>query len=223
MKKILDLLKEYWPRFGPRDPILAMEYYKQPIQFSNHVEENMFEIIEKDNTQDIQKIDPSTNIIMCTRDDSDIIKMNPDGTLSVITELPINLSGNRLLINSFSVLNFNPYIKISCPRGIKLDFGPPFETTYINTVYPSIDMKMICEEGEEIPSYLRYDKINFTMYVDMDQIKRTVGVIVIKAKSRLVNFSFTPIYYIGCHTFPNIDKVYWIKSTEIFDGFDSTF
>ena len=66
----------------------------------------------------------------------------------------LNLSGSRLLINSFSVVEFRPRFKMVVPRGIDVKFDGPSSSMYHNRIYTDVKRTHIPIPDQE--DMLRY-------------------------------------------------------------------
>lgn len=212
--------------FENRLPLdLSMELNAENKQFERTPD--MFEILnEKDCAEINQKTDPTSNIILCTPTDEEILKRNVNGSLSVVTTNGINLSAMRLLINSLVSFPFKPNLKILIPSGINLDFKEPVSSPYHNTVYKNINIEprlWVENDSNEIPEYMIYNDLSFTIYFDLDQLKKHQKIVSLLKDTPLINLEFSPIYYIGSTKFPNISKTVWIRSKEVYDKFEEIF
>jgi len=199
------------------------------IQKTITKDDHMFITVEpKEVTNLLDGIDTSENIIINTPENHLCLRRNINGSMSIITPEDIGLSGKKILTNNLVVLEFRPKLKIVAPKGIDIEFCCPIDSIYTNKIYPQLNIRHSHGSKEEvsvstIPDYLSYQDFIFTIYIDLDQLKKVNPVINIKAGTSIVDLKFRPIYHIGSHAFPNIDKVYWVKSTEIFQTFSGIY
>lgn len=197
------------------DPIFLMELNMEEKKYEAY--DDKFVIIP-DSSEPID-IDPKTNIIISAIDNN--IRRNHDGSLCIFTHNDINLSGCRLLINSFAVLDLYVKLKISVPKGIipNIDYG----CSFINKIYSNIDIIPRKNENETIPQHLIYHTFSFTLYLDLDKYKRNNKTMVIKKGTTLLNIVFQPTYFIGSSNFPNIDMTYLFTDSEMYNQFIDIF
>lgn len=214
-----------FPMFENRLPLdLSMELNAENKQFERNPD--MFEILnEKDCAEITEKVDPNTNIVLCTPTEEEILKRNTNGSLSIITTNNINLSTMKSLINSLLSFPFTPKLKILVPSGINLNFKEPISSPYHNTFYKKINIesRSWAESDCEIPEYMIYNDLSFTIYFDLDQLKKHQKVVTLLKDTPLLNLEFLPIYYVGSTKFPNISKTTWIRSKEVYDKFEEIF
>ena len=78
------------------------------------------------------------------------MKRNTNGSVSIITEEDINLSGTSLINNVYSSLNFICKLKISTPCGLALNFERPLNQSFVNVIYPEFSMNSNNNNDENI-------------------------------------------------------------------------
>ena len=208
-----------WPNLVERYPIeLALKVLTCNNKYKT--EEDMFVNLDEElAAEEINRIDPLSNIIISTQTDQRIIRRNMDGSISIKTDMDINISGSRI-VNNLAVIEFYPQIKFSIPRGILPVFKAPRASSYHNHIYEYMTLIEKKNTDDEIPNFILFQDVRFTVYSDLDQLKRSCGTLFLKKGTDMVSVYFQPVYYVGNHIFPNLDRIYWLKNSEILKTFD---
>lgn len=205
------------------DPQKMIELNKKEKQYKEY--DAMFEIIKDDKAVDILRagIDLESNIVICIEGDENLIERRFNGSLDFKTNRDCDLSNSRVINQVFSVQEFNPRLKICVPKGIEMSVRKPIVNEYINTMYAFFNIIERKHIEKKIPGYVIYNNFKTTSYFDLGQFKKRASTLMFKKYSVIFNMAFHPIYFMGSHTFPNLEKVYQIQNTEVFKNFEEIF
>lgn len=220
--KILKFLRELIPK---NITTLSVDTVLEINNITKHYNKvkDMLELWSKeDAAENVNSIDPTSNIVLSIPDSSISISRTIDGNLSFKLSEDLNLSGHRVLTNGFIVYKILSKIKISVPAGIQLSFKCPINSPYINKIYP---VATVLQKGEDkqLPDNIIYTDLYFVIYFDSDQVKVYNKTFTLKKGSELVDLVFSPIYFPGNPHFPNIEKTIIVSSSEVYSTFESIF
>lgn len=180
-------------------------------------------MIQTTTFDDISSLELSENIIISLPEKQNNIIREKDGSIIIKSTSDLELSGARVLFNSILVKEIRMHFKMSVPKGLRLQYGIPFDSSYINNFYIESTVQKRSNDDDGIPEYLTYQNFTVTFHIDLNQLKKVNKTAYIKKGTPLLNIAFMPIYYVGSMTFPNIQNTYLINNDEVFKTFDQVF
>lgn len=217
------MLEHFFPEHK-LNPFIEMNLNQKFIK-NKEFEPNMFEILKSEESVELvqQKIDPLTNIIVCTSENGEKITRKPEGSLSFLSNRTIDLTNTKFINQVFAVVNYVPEIKVSIPKGIKLGIEEPEESSFHNKIYTDPKKIHKRENEESVPGHIIYNKFYLTLYLDLYKLRQKTSTLTFHTGNPLFEMSFYPIYHVGSHEFALLDNIYWIENDEIFKNFNDIF
>lgn len=178
--------------------------------------ESMIQIISADSNknEELEVIDGTRNIIICTKEDEHIIRTNNDGTFDLIANQNYSLSGKRIFGDNV-LFDYRPKLKMSIPKGIKLDFECPYDNQVVTHIYKNFDK--IQTGLNAIDDVTIYNRMHFDIYVDSTRFVQCNKTFSFPLGCSILTFYFAYILIGEQTNFEN--KIYWIKNNEAFENF----
>jgi hypothetical protein len=192
---------------------------------------------EKDQiTHTVDNIDVGSNIIMCSKQNSNMIRQNFDGTFNVFLRHDENLSiGKSAISGNMSVFSIYPQIKMSIPQGFRIDIIPPaFKSGFFDKIYS--DCKVYYDKEHEVaknsgfnelPTHLIMTDFILTFYIDVYRLRDINKTFLLKKGQALADIVFTELPHFqkneSYDTVNKLENIYLIHDDEIYDSFIDTF
>ena len=186
--------------------------------------------IVNENNFDVDRfstLDLSRNILISSsQKDNQYIKLNSDGSFSIKNDNDINLVGRKLYNQSHNLVNINykPRLKIVCPKGYIPLFYSPNNINFYYKVFKSFDIiEYYTNENSDylttsIPNVLIYHNIEIEVIVDLNQFKDFQSTFQLNKGVPILSFVFNRIQYpIKNFKLPEIQDIYWLQHTEIYN------
>ena len=155
-----------------------------------------------------ESIDLSKNIIFFTPQNKyhNIINLDFTDIIKIKYEGELNLLGNEIYMDLRHqiIVNFTPYLKILCPKGI-IPFFEPSRDFIIN-----LSKKFDTYSIEDSDTIL-YQNFNFKLIFDLQRVRETYSIF------QLNNLNIIDLIFVKSISFQNeIDKIYWYQNDQIF-------
>lgn len=203
---------------------LLLEYYKEEFPKTKERGEDMFHNLEDSFTPEmVQTFNIDTSIILAAPNKYNYVKRNTFGGIDLLADKKLDVSNCPIVNNDHAILTFIPKIKLLYPKGVKLDFEFPVDDSYSARMYHSHSIYHKYTTDENIPDYHIYNKLYFTVHVDLKRIKKVKNVLTLGLGTPIVSMYFSPKYFIGEPQFASIENVYFIKNDEFVKTFDQIF
>ena len=212
---------------------LIMEMNKKSRTYKGKMSKMFIRVKEIDEISDNpNNINLEKNIILCTPSHLNIFKQNIDGTFSLNLIRDENLSSGKTTGDgAIGILDYSPYVKMCIPQGIKVNIDDPsFGFCFIEKIYPYCEMYYQDEKEKdsknisfnEIPSYVIMTDFKITFHVDLRRLRNTHGSFLLKTGQSIANIYFTELPHFK-EFGKELDKIIYIRNTEIYDQFINIF
>jgi hypothetical protein len=190
----------------------------EPENLSYWRKEDMLHMIDENTPPDeFEIINPEKDIIISVPTNNNFIQSRPDGTFNITTDRDYALTQCRVFGNSVA-FNFNPKMKMSTPKGIKVVFDTPIDNQICDKMYLDFDVSYKDQERFIVAKSTIYNRLNFTVLLDNNRILALKKTFSLLLGTPLVNFYFTYLF-IG-EQIASYNKIYLIKNTDVFEKFD---
>jgi hypothetical protein len=208
---------------------LSLEINKREREYTKG--KNMYKTVKslEDIGEPIENINIGNKIILCGRESENLIRQNIDGTFSLILNRDENLSmGKTALDGNMSVIEYNPFIKMCIPQGIKINFrDSSFGFSYVNKIYSTCKTYYPGEKEKDssivgfldLPANYYLTDFRFTILIDVHVLRSHGKNFLIKKGEGIVNIDFTHLP----HATQSLDNIIYIKNNEVFETFLNVF
>jgi hypothetical protein len=160
--------------------------------------------------EQIADIDLSRNIVLCVLESNKNILIE-DYAIYLLNQTDILFHNQKLLMDNNIIINYNPFIKWSIPKGIELVVKEPIKK---QSVFNNIFI-----------NYISYDKllnndlanVNFTIYINKDRSK---GLTKISSGEKLLEVNY---FYKLITNEEMVDNIYIIQNNYAYQEFNLHF
>lgn len=159
--------------------------------------------------EEVYNIDLSKNIIASTLENNTIFK-NDNYHLNICNKTDIMLQNLKIIDNKIYILDFNPNIKWSIPKGLDIEVNKTYSKTidFINSYYTD----MIWYDEEPKDNYLTSFK--YCIHIDKDRTKSATK---IHAGEKLLNVDIVSTLLSNEYT--EVHNIYVIYNNYIYEEF----
>lgn len=211
---------------------LVMEINKRERKYIKG--KNMYKVVNSlEEIEDpIDNIKLENTIIFCSRENETLVRQNIDGTFSLILNRDENLSaGKSALDGNMSVVDYYPMLKMCIPQGLKINIDDPsFSFPYFDKIYPECAIYYPGDKEKdskdigfvELPPHYYLTNFRFTIHIDIHRLRAINKTFVIKKGQSIANVFFVQLPHFIDYG-KQIDNIFYIKNTEVFNTFLDVF